>query len=349
MPRTFDRSPFPVADKDPNRSATDWTDPQGGIDEAARISGELVRQNITRIVKDLTGIDLTGAFEFIDWFGNEVGLAFHNFGAWWTGLIDGIANVFGEITDTVGRTVEDAVASISRVLGVGQNAGLSADHANIGVQSIKAQLAGGGFDEFDYASANILPSSAYDIYTNGPGGGHYGPNGSGYLVWKPSGAQWREVIYRRNDLTLGSDNGVVTVVWGAKPYDPLFSDSYGYICGRMGSSFGTHIRAVIDNNSARIQALSGGTVAQIGPTVSLTIKNGDVFEFWFGTASQPYRMWLVQNGTRVLDVEDTGAVSEIGAAYRRVGIGCYVSNYAVFYQNPAPALAGWTWAVQTVA
>ena len=349
MPRTFDRAQFPPADKDPNRFGTDWNDPQGSIDAAAELSGELYRQNLARVIKELTGIDITGAFEFVDWLGDQIGLAMHNFGELWQSLIDGLANVFGEITDTLGKSVEDSITTIQRVLGVGQSAGLSADNANIGVQAIKAQLAGGGSDEFDYSSANVLPSSSYDVYTAGPGGGHYGPDGSGFLVWKPSGAQWREVVYRRNDVTLGSDNGVVTHVWAAKPYDPLFSDAYGYICGRMGSSFNEHIRASIDNNSARIEVVNGGTVSQIGPTKSLTIKNGDVFEFWFGTIAKPYDMWLVQNGTRVLSVEDTGAVSEIGASFRKVGGGGRVDNYAVFYQNPAPALAGWTWAVQTVA
>jgi hypothetical protein len=352
MPRTIDRRQTPEADKNPNRFGTDYTDPQGAINEGATKSGDFIRNALAQAIKDTTGIDITGVYVFMDWLSEQVGVAMSNFGEMWQGLLDGIVNIWNEATTAIGSVVEDAVLSIQKIFHLGQNAALSADNANIGVQSIKAQLAGGGFDEFDYPSSNDLPSGTYNKLASGPGGGSYGPNGDGFLVWKPSGAQAREIIYRRSDVTLGSDNGVITVVWSAKPYDPAFSDAYGYICGRFGASTWEHIRAVIDNNSARIQVYASGTLTQIGSSVTLTIKNGDVFEFWYGTAAHPRRFILKQNGTTVIDVADgdpdgTGAVSQIGTDYRKVGLGAYADNYLVFFQNPPPALAGWTWAVQT--
>jgi hypothetical protein len=113
---------------------------------------------------------------------------------------------------------------------------------------------------------------------------------------------------------------------------------------RMASSGWDRVRASIDNNAARIEVIVGSTTTQIGSTVSLAIKNGDVFEFYFGTPTQPRRFWLKQNGTTVLDVEDTVAVSNLGASYRKIGIGGRADNYLAFFQNPPPALAGWTWA-----
>jgi hypothetical protein len=87
---------------------------------------------------------------------------------------------------------------------------------------------------------------------------------------------------------------------------------------------------------------------QIGSTKTLTIKNGDVFELWCGdlAESKPRVFRLKQNNQTVHTVEDLDEVSKLGAGYRNPGIGGYADNYAVFYQNPPPALAGWTWAAQ---
>ena len=62
--------------------------------------------------------------------------------------------------------------------------------------------------------------------------------------------------------------------------------------------------------------------------------------------------WLKQNGVTVIDVTDTvlWPIVELDPTdYRSVGFGCRVDTYLVFQQNPAPALAGWTWAPQTTA
>jgi hypothetical protein len=301
----------------------------------------------------ITGIDLSGIEQFLDSIKDAVGLALKGFGTIWNNFIGGVTRVWTGITDTAEKIWSDAVDAIQNIFGTGKNAALSADHANIGVQALKAQLAGGGSDEFNYADANALPSAYYAVSYGGPGGGYYGPNGEGYLVWKPSGAQVREIIYRRTDTTLGSDNFVVTVVWSERPRDPIFADTFGYICGRMSNiSNSTHVRASIDNNAARIQAVVSGTATQIGSTKSLTIRNGDVFELYGGHPDHPRRFWLKQNGTTVLTVEDgaangSGSISQMGSNYRQNGFGCRVDNYLVLFQNPAPSLAGWTWAPQT--
>lgn len=303
-------------------------------------------------IKDVTGIDLTGIVDFMDWLSAQVGLAMAGFGQVWQDLLDGISAVWRPVEEAITSTVNDVVNAIAGIFGVGESAKLSADNANIGVEKLKAQLSGGGWDEFDYESANALPGSLYEVSYGGPGAGNYGPNGSGYLVWKPSGAAVREVIYRRTTTSLTEDDGVVTVVWAEKPRQALFPKTYGYICGRMSLvSNNTHIRAKISDSNACIEAVVSGSVTQIGPTRDLSISNGDVFELWFGHIDHPRRIWLKQNGVTVLTVEDgaadgTGSVSQIGSGYRQVGIGCRVDNYLLLFQNPAPSLAGWTWALQ---
>ena len=346
MPRAFDRRQL-VIDKNP----LNVLDPSIPKLPDFSIDPAVIWQAFVNFVKDTTGIDLSGATEFVDWLSDQIGLVLSTFAAAWQGLLDGLVNVWKGVTDSVDSVVQDVIDAIGGIFGTGKDAALSADNANISVEKLRAELAGGGFDEFDYEDAAILPSDKYALLSSGPGAGTYGPNGDGFLVWKPSGSAVREIIYRRSGVTLGGDNGVITVVWSTRPRDPLFADTYGYICGRMSNiSNDTHIRASIDNNSARIEAVVAGTVTQIGSTKSLTIRNGDVFELWYGTVEDPDRIWLKQNGVTVIDVTDTvqWPIVELDPTdYRSVGFGCRVDTYLVFQQNPAPALAGWTWAVQT--
>jgi len=304
-------------------------------------------------IKDITGIDLSGVVEFMDWISEQVGIVMAGFGAVWQQLLDGIAEVFRPLEEGFNAVVADVVAAIDGIFNTGKNAALAADNANISVEKLRAELAGGGFDEFDYSSANTLPSGIYELSSGGPGAGNYGPNGSGSLVWKPSGALTREIIYRRLGDTLGVDDGVITVVWSTKPNAALFPKTFGYICGRMSNtSNNTHVRAKISDNDCRIEAVVSGTATQIGSTRSLTINNGDVFEFYFGHPDHPRRFWLRQNGVTVLTVNDgsadgSGAISQRGSAYRSVGFGCIVEPFLLIFQNPAPSLAGWTWAPQS--
>lgn len=271
---------------------------------------------------------------------------------WLQDLNDGIANLFNGSSDT-NTGIPNALDSLANILGIGHQAQSSADNANIGVQILNARLdAVGvvGYDEFDYSSANILPSDKYALSSAGPGGGNYGPNGKGQLEWKPSGFTAREKVYKRTDLPLSTDNGVVTAVWSTKIKDPLFSDGYGYLQGRMlDANNDTYIRARIDNNTAIIQAIVGGAVTSIGSSVNVSTANGDVWEFWYGTLTNPYKLWLKQNGSVVLSVEDTGHISQVGASYRMCGIGGRADNYSAIFQIPPPTLNGWTWRDQNAA
>ena len=348
MPRTFDRRFQPTLDKDPNRFGVDYSDPLGAINDSAVEAGQWIRESLIRTIRDLTGIDLTGAFEFVDWLGDQIGLVLHDFGVIWQQLLDGIVNAWLNVTASVGATVENVLDTLGEAFGITQGNVLSTGNASITSQATIATAAGGDYDEFDYTSAATLPST-YTLITNGGGGGSYGPNGLGHLVWKVSGLSWREVVYRRNDTVLAQDDGVVTSVWMSKIKNPLFADSYGYLCGRMADDdTETYIRASIDNNQARIEAVVAGTVTQIGATVNLTPTAGDVFKFYYGTTAYPRRFWLRQNSVTVLTVDDTAEVSALSADHRGIGIGCKVGQY-VLTQNPAPSLAGWTWAPQTTA
>lgn len=270
---------------------------------------------------------------------------------WLSDLTDALSNAAQEVND-VGTGISNAINGIARMLGLTQAAQQSSDTANIGVQIINARLdAVGtvGFDEFDYSNANVLPTDKYALLSDGAGGGHYGPNGKGQVVWKVSGFLERLKIYKRTDMPLESDNGCVTAVWSTRIADPLFSDGYGYLCGRMyDANSDTRLEARIDNNTAVIRVINSGVATGLGST-SVSTANGDVWELWYGTLTDPYVYWLKQNGTTVLTVNDTGHLCHVGADYRMCGFGGRADNYAVIQQISPPVLNGWTWRDQNVS
>lgn len=348
MPRAYDLRQMPI-DRNPLQTLTpDW----GKLPKLDPLDPAGVIDLWVSWIKDVTGVDLTGVIEFMDWLSDQVGLVMAGFGTVWQNLLNGIAEIWQPIGEGIEAVVADVVAAIDGIFNTGKNAKLSADNANISVQALKAQLAGGGSDEFDYENANSLPTALYEISTGGPGAGNYGPNGNGYLVWKPSGSSMREIIYRRTDVTISGDNQVITAVWAEKPYDVLIPKTYGYICGRMSLvSNNTHVRARISDSNAAIEVVVSGSVTQLGGTVDIDVNDGDVFELWLGHRDHPRRFWLKQNGVTVLTRDDgaadgTGAASERGTGYRQPGFGAKVDNYLLLFQNRAPSLAGWTWALQ---
>lgn len=348
MPRAYDPRPLTV-DRDPLKTLpVDY----GKLPKLSKIDPADLLNLYLDSIERITGLDLSGISNFLESIRDAVGLALEGFGTAWNGLINGIVGVWQNITNVVDKVWQDAVEAVRGIFQTGKDAKLSADNANITVQALKAQLAGGGADEFDYEEANTLPSALYQVSTGGPGAGNYGPNGTGYLVWKPSGASLREIIYRRTDVTLAGDNQVITVVWAERPFPALLPKTYGYICGRMSLvSNNTHVRARISHNDARIEVVVSGTVTPLGGTVSIDARDGDVFELWLGSTDHPRRFRLLQNGVTVLSRDDgaadgTSSISQKGSGYRQAGFGALVDNYLLLFQNKAPALAGWTWALQ---
>jgi hypothetical protein len=348
MPRAFDQQQIAI-DRNP---LLGLTQDYGKLPKLNPLDPAGILDIWIKLIKDSTGVDLSGLAQQFDFLGQQIN-PLVGLNEVWQDLLDGINAAFTPLGEEFSATVADVVASIEGILNIGRNAALSAANANISAEITSAELAGGGGDEFDYSSANTLPVDVYERSTGGPGSGNYGPSGSGYLVWKPSGAATREIIYRRLDDTLSDDDAVVTVVWSTKPNPALFPKTYGYICGRMANTTNnTHVRAKISDNDCRIEAVVSGTATQIGSTVSLTVNDGDVFKFYLGHPDHPRRFWLQQNGVTVLTADDgsadgSGAVSQRGSAYRSAGFGCIVESYLLLSQNPAPSLAGWTWAPQS--
>lgn len=111
MPRAFDRLTPPV-DKDPNRFGTDYNDPFGAITEGAAAAGEQIRNNLITIIRDLTGIDLTGPAEFVDWLSNEIGVALYDLASTLTTLLQPVIDAIEDILELIYTTTGIDIRSV---------------------------------------------------------------------------------------------------------------------------------------------------------------------------------------------------------------------------------------------
>lgn len=99
MPRAFDRGVPPV-DKNPLISGTNYSDPQGIIGDAAGFFGQQLRTGIPTVIKDVTGIDITGVVEFMDWLVAQFGELFNLEN--WVDILQPILDLFDQLIADVG-------------------------------------------------------------------------------------------------------------------------------------------------------------------------------------------------------------------------------------------------------
>ena len=109
MPRAFDRGVPPV-DKNPLISGTNYSDPQGIIGDAAGFFGQQVREGIPTVIRDITGIDITGVVEFMDWIVAQFGELFNL--ANWLEIIQPILDLFDQLIADVGTDTFPIVSEL---------------------------------------------------------------------------------------------------------------------------------------------------------------------------------------------------------------------------------------------
>lgn len=278
------------------------------------------------------------------------------------GLPIAILEAIGQqIAQDIDATVDNVTAALAWIgdilsgkwLGI-DNAGSAAATANTGVQALKSRIEAGGIpggggvyftDGFAYATAALLPNPPYVSTGYGAGAGTYGPRKStsgssssadtNLLVWKPSGSADRTTLAINTVNTLSTDNGVVSGVFVKKPG----SNAYSYLIGRDDGAGGTHVRGAVSDSVVAIEVVSAGNTFTTVDSVSVTVSDGDVFEFWYGTQVDATLLWLVQNGEVIIDpIAET--THTIGSGNRNWGVGGKAKGLGGFSGQSAPANLG---------
>ncbi|WP_293308899.1 hypothetical protein [Mycolicibacterium sp.] len=189
-------------------------------------------------------------------------------------------------------------------------------------------------DQFATASANNL-GSAWSRSSEGPGGGNYGPNGSGQAVWKKFGGLWRRHT-DRHLTALATDYQVVFTILGKPPEAPsLGADAYTYLLARMNAAADTYLYCRIGNNDLQIGKRDGGSWSAWS-TVDISTNPGDQFAFVVGTSVDDREVVVRQNGIARLTYTDTSA-SAMGADYRFVGLASQAAERNVYTDQTKPA------------
>lgn len=362
MPRVYDRKPRAVDDHNPLKNLLNYQD----VGAYAAQAGDKIRTGLAAAIYEMTGVDLSSWDNFLASLNDGKGIdlpglitAFQVLSDLVDNLVGAIKNAYVGTVDTIGGVVGDIWDVISGLLGIGTDAGNGATNANKGVQEIKAQLAAGAIpggvyisDGFSYATASALPNPPYVKHEYGAGSGQYGPahasGGPSLLQWNQTGsAADRTILYADTTHPLATDNGYVTATFYKKTGG---SGAATYLIGRDDGAAGTCVRVEVQKTAVEIQSVSSGnTYTAVGSPATITTADGDVFEFWFGTISDPTLLWVVQNGNIVISpITDTAHT--IGSGNRCCGVGGKGKGLGGFSgQSPPAKINGITFADQDVA
>jgi len=71
-------------------------------------------------------------------------------------------------------------------------------------------------------------------------------------------------------------------------------------------------------------------------TATVTVGEGDTWEFVCGDSSSDYQFRLKQNGITVITTTDSGTVHSLGSGYRSVGFEMFAASRIAFVTQTSP-------------
>lgn len=249
-----------------------------------------------------------------------------------------ITDAFEGITDPLGTVAEALESWGSNINGKWRdiiNAKDAADYAN-------AQLAVSTrpiVDLFDGASGALSGDWTVD-YLEPLAGGQVRQDGNGNCWWSGFGFAPRTAQCLFDTLVTTTDIQVVTVVMPLAVQDPplLGQRSHLRLIARLDAGFDNYVYAEITNDTVELGCVVGGSET-VWATSSTATQDGDVWDFLVGTSANNYYFRLKRNGIVVLDYDDTGTVSQMGASYRSVGFEMHAASRGVLGQTSPGMMA----------
>lgn len=248
-------------------------------------------------------------------------------------IIDRIINAWQNLGEFVDgdHDVEDVLGAIFGIFDTGLGARTKAAAIEARVRQLESEA---NSIVLDFAGASSASLSGWTVTSSGGGAGSMGLDGKGNLVWKASGAGNRTQIGRYDGGALSVDNGRLEWILSSSPQSYLFDDAFTYVTFRVKDS-SNYVRVRSGFDEIRLQAVVAGAVTNIGLAWSGNPRAGDQFALDFGEAAGANKRHfiLARNGTPIIDVTDTAAVSQVGPDFRKIGAGMETGNRLVFFQN----------------
>lgn len=214
--------------------------------------------------------------------------------------------------------------------------------ANIGVAAIRAEQAGGSFDEFDYPKAATLPTATW-VYSKSGGANiqDLGPDGAGYLIYDPAGTAVGpgDIKYLLKASPHMNTTGSVTAVVSKAPGQNVALPAHAYIYGKASLTDKACIRASISKSFIELEVLNAAGTVTATSKFTVTTNGGESYSLkWDATD-----MWITRNGIEVGRRAHTGSVND--GTHATIGLGVMVPSYTVLLpkNNPVPHFAGIAW------
>lgn len=228
-------------------------------------------------------------------------------------LLGLINNLTGQaLTSTTQTQVNGATATI---------AATTASNSSIlsAVQSAAAQ-AGSGGTKYTFNppnSGSITGQSQFTLSTTGSGNisfsGHVATSGT-----LTTGSIQTAVYNVASTIT---DYQMINAVFLASG-----SGGQNYLVGRSNTAGTTCVIAVVGPAAVGIYNVTGGTVTQIGSSVSMSPQMGAEYSFQCGAPGALREYQLLINGNPVLTVTDSSSITTVGSSNRHAGFSMNVAN-----------------------
>lgn len=240
------------------------------------------------------------------------------------------------------------------------NAQSTANYANTQITiltsgSLASNVAGGVSlsEPFTGASADTCGANFARI-SDGPGGGSFGPDGSGKGVWKKYGGLWRR-HFDRHVTPLATDYQAVFVVMANPVESPQVGvvygpDAYTYLIARSNTGMTSFVYCRIGYKSLEV-GCKNSDVWKAWKTIEMTPASiGDQFAFVVGTTANLREFIIRQNGVTRLAYTDTAGNSLVGSGFRSVGFASQAAERNVYTDQTRPAqLDSWSAADRTAS
>uniref|UniRef100_A0AAU8GS51 Minor tail protein n=1 Tax=Mycobacterium phage Pharb TaxID=3136626 RepID=A0AAU8GS51_9VIRU len=173
----------------------------------------------------------------------------------------------------------------------------------------------------DWPESNTVPTIFTNIRSSGAGSV---ATVGGALEWQDSGSGFAQEFYLYNADELLSDYFEVAFVMPRRPEDEgfgLFSPPYNYLLARGNAAGDTFCFARVGYSRIRIGCVVNGVTTLFGSDIGFSAPAGALVKFRGGT-SGGVRVFQVQVNSQIVGgATDSGNVSQVGEAYRKVGLG----------------------------
>jgi hypothetical protein len=245
----------------------------------------------------------------------------------------------------LGDLLYDAVLGDANTVTFNLNDTIAAMSSSIQtLQNSATYTANAGASEFisfaNRADASTLGADWTQSY-NGTGTGVLGIT-AGRAAWKSFDANSRTCNAQYNAKQTTTDYQRVGAAFASAPNDWYGgSDALNYIYGRVNAAGTEGVFVELGPSTCRLGCVVSGTTTYLGSPSTLYggFKAGAAYWLECGTVGGANIMRVFENNRIILSYTDSGAVSQVGATHRYVGMSSYYYGSGSYHTTPAEVAA----------